>query len=208
MDNFNALYDYLHAVNGRLSCLYLKIQSKRTLRSGYYWYMVILSNLISLESLIIVSYDGVLSSAYKSIVKGISNFKDKGGKLKKLFLHKVSTVELEGGIYKILKNLPDLESIETNDSIIDDNSGKSFGKILSDNKNVRELNFSGATYSNKVAKEIADGLMRAKMLEALKLKDARNIKEGMTSILYNLAFSPRIKYIDLTNFVIGSNKSL
>ena len=74
MDNFKLLYDYLHAVNGRISCLFLKIQSKRTLKSGYYWYMVILTNLTSLETLIISNPEGILGSAYKSIVKGITNF--------------------------------------------------------------------------------------------------------------------------------------
>jgi len=128
--------------------------------------------------------------------------------LKKLFLNKVSTSELEGGIYKLLKNLPHLESIETFGSLIDENSVNSFGKILSDNKNMRELNFSGATYSNKVAKEIADGLMRAKMLDVLKLRNAGSIEGGITSILYNLAFSPRIKLIDLTNFNISKNANL
>ena len=47
------------------------------------------------------------------------------------------------------------------------------------------------------AKEIADGLMRAKQLEIFKCE--KNISMGKTidMIIYNLAFSPKIKFIDL-----------
>lgn len=46
------------------------------------------------------------------------------------------------------------------------------------------------------AKEIADGLMRAKNLQILKMADNPDL--DCTQILYNLAFSPKIKHLDFT----------
>ena len=208
MGDFKPLYDYLHAVNGRVKSLFLRIQYKRLLKSGYYWYMVILSKMVGLETLIISDVENRLGSTYKHLVKGFNNFAEKGGKLKKLFLHQCYTNYLTGGIYKILRNLPELEAIQTFGSNLGDDSGLSFGKILSENKNVRELDLSNTSYSDKVAKDIADGLMRAKMLEVLKLRNSSYCVNGITSMLYNLAFSPRIKFIDLTNCSIGGNANL
>lgn len=47
------------------------------------------------------------------------------------------------------------------------------------------------------SKEIADGLMRAKQLEIIKLRD--NTSLDCVQIIYNLAFSPKINHIDITN---------
>ncbi|CAI2362392.1 unnamed protein product [Moneuplotes crassus] len=208
MDNFKLLYDYLHAVNGKLSCLYLKIHSKIALKSGYYWYMVILSNLTSLEGLIIHDEELLLRPAFKYISKGFANFFKNGGKLKKLFLSQVNENTIQAGLYNILKNLPQLESICTYQCTLRHESGKAIGKILSDFKYMKELDFSGNSCDDTFVKEIADGLMRAKMLETLKLQRLYNCTEGIASILYSLAFSPRIRHIDLSHVPIGSDSRL
>lgn len=46
--------------------------------------------------------------------------------------------------------------------------------------------------------------MRAKSLEIIKLADNPSIGKGLYSILYNLAFSPKIKYIDCSNCFVNS----
>jgi Ran GTPase-activating protein (RanGAP) involved in mRNA processing and transport len=208
MDNFKSLYDYLHAVNGRVKCLFLRIQYKRSLKSGYYWYMVILSKLTSMETLIISDVENRLGSTYKYLLKGFSNFYTNGGKLKKLFLHQAHTSYLQGGLYKMMKNLPDLESIQTLGSNLHIEAGVAIGKILSDNKSIRELDLSDTTYYDQIAKDIADGLMRAKMLEVLKLRNNTSLTSGISPMLYNMAFSPRIKHIDLTGCNVGGNKAI
>lgn len=208
LNNFKYLYDYMHAVKGKIRCLFLRIQYKRLLKSGYYFYMVLLTNMTSIESLIISDVENRLGSAYKYLLKGFTNFHNNGGKLKKLFLHQCYTSYLSGGIYKILKNLPDLESLETKGSNLNDEAGKAFGKILSDNKSVKELNLSDTYYYDNIAKDIADGLMRAKLLEVLKLRNNNSLYNGISPMLYNLAFSPRIKFIDLTGCNIGGNTNI
>ena len=80
--------------------------------------------------------------------------------------------------------------------------------MLSDNKNIRELDLSNTVYYDQIAKDIADGLMRAKMLEVLKLRYNTSLYNGISPMLYNLAFSPRIKFIDLTGCNIGGNANV
>ena len=53
------------------------------------------------------------------------------------------------------------------------------------------------------SKEIADGLMRAKQLQIIKMGKNSNIGKGADAILYNLAFSPRITYIDLSDDMLS-----
>jgi len=207
VNNFKYLYDYIHIVQDKIKCLFFRIQYKRLLKSGYYFYMVILSKLTKIDSLIISDVENRLGSCYKYLVKGFNNFKESGGKLKKLFLHQCFTSYLHGGLYKVLKNMPELESIQTYGSNLNDEAGKGFGKILSDNKNMKELDLSDTTYSDAIAKDIADGLMRAKLLEVLKLRNNTSLYNGISPMLYNLAFSPRIKFIDLTGCNINSNAS-
>jgi hypothetical protein len=47
-----------------------------------------------------------------------------------------------------------------------------------------------------ISKEIADGLIRAKQLEVLNM--SKNTTIDCSQILYNLAFSPKIRHIDMT----------
>lgn len=55
------------------------------------------------------------------------------------------------------------------------------------------------------SKEIADGLMRAKQLQIIKMGKNSNIGKGADAILYNLAFSPRITHIDLSDDMLNSS---
>jgi len=47
-----------------------------------------------------------------------------------------------------------------------------------------------------VIKEIADGLMRAKQIEILRVNE---VNADANSLIYNLAFSPKIRIIELSN---------
>jgi len=58
-----------------------------------------------------------------------------------------------------------------------------------------DLSFTGLAGDN--SKEIADGLMRAKQLEILKLNNNPLLK--VDQIIYNLAFSPKIQIIDCSS---------
>lgn len=75
---------------------------------------------------------------------------------------------------------------------------KAIGKVLADFKNISELDISYCNLNSSKAKDIADGLMRAKKLEILKFNNNPSISNGADSIIYNLAFSPKIRHIDMS----------
>jgi len=80
---------------------------------------------------------------------------------------------------------------------------KAIGKYITDHQTLRELDLTKTGLTTSNAKEIADGLMRAKKVEILRLRDNPGL--DAQQIIYNLAFSPIIKLIDLTNNEQGSS---
>ena len=48
-----------------------------------------------------------------------------------------------------------------------------------------------------MVKNIADGLMRAKQLEVIKLGENSVMAASVNAVVYSLAFSPKIRHIDL-----------
>ena len=81
---------------------------------------------------------------------------------------------------------------------------KAIGKVLTDFRCIRELNVSNANLNAATTKEIADGLMRAKQLEVLKAANNTGMGTAVNTILYNLAFSPKIRHIDLSDMATGT----
>ena len=57
---------------------------------------------------------------------------------------------------------------DNNISVVD---AKALGKVLSDFKLIKEVDLSNTQIGSAQSKEIADGLMRAKQIEILKLRD-------------------------------------
>ena len=81
-----------------------------------------------------------------------------------------------------------------------DGSGKYLSNFITVQKNLFYLDLSSSNLVSSQAKLLADGLMRAKQLETIILKQNNDIgHQAMSSIIYNLAFSPRLKYIDISN---------
>jgi len=98
-------------------------------------------------------------------------------------------------LYSVLKNIPDVQLLDFTHTPLSLQDCKAIGKVLSDFKNIRELVLNNCSLTTVTAKEIADGLMRAKQLEVLKM--LRN-QFDVSGIVYNLAFSPKIKMIDIS----------
>ena len=76
---------------------------------------------------------------------------------------------------------------------------QAIGKILSDFKYIQEIDITNAGLDQNKAKEIADGIMRAKQLQIFKAgRNSSMSANGAYALLYNLAFSPKISHIDFT----------
>lgn len=102
-------------------------------------------------------------------------------------------------LYPVLKPNTDLISLDFSRASIVHEDAKAIGKVLADFRQIRELNLNNCGLSNETTKEIADGLMRAKQLEILRLADNSNMGKALGTVIYNLAFSPKIRHIDVTN---------
>ena len=76
---------------------------------------------------------------------------------------------------------------------------QAIGRVLGENKRLRALELTGCGLSIDQTKEIADGLMRAKQLECIRLSGNPRMDYGLNYVLYNLAFSPRITLIDISD---------
>ena len=83
--DFKGLYDTLDKVRGEVESLMVPVIERGSLKSGYYWLMVLLSRLPRLRKLTLFKpweSNGVLGlEGIKYLVKGLANFKQKGGKL-------------------------------------------------------------------------------------------------------------------------------
>ena len=109
-------------------------------------------------------------SAQKYMVKGFKYFKKNEGSIKKFVLRNVAYFQ-EDKFMTCLRECPDLESLHIQSSTLQLETCKNIGKILSDYKNIRELDLSFSTVYMQYAKEIADGLMRAKRIEVIRLRN-------------------------------------
>lgn len=132
----------------------------------------------------------------KFVAKGFKYFKENGGALRKIKFRQVTNFNEK--LNACLRCCEDLEVIAFEKCYIDQNTAKSIGKILSDYKLVKELDLTESTISSVHAKEIADGLMRAKKLENLIFKNVVSVGPGVNPILYNLAFAPKIQSISIS----------
>lgn len=77
------------------------------------------------------------------------------------------------------------------------------GRVLSENKRLRALELTQCGLSIAETKEVADGLMRAKQLERIRLAGNPRMDYGVNYVLYNLAFSPKISLIDISDVVVS-----
>jgi Ran GTPase-activating protein (RanGAP) involved in mRNA processing and transport len=100
--------------------------------------------------------------------------------------------------YGVLKYHPNLICLKVNKGVLSGDDAKAIGKILADFKFIRELDVSSTSLDVNTSKEIADGLMRAKQLEIFKCENNPSMGKTLDTIIYNLAFSPKIKLINLS----------
>lgn len=67
-------------------------------------------------------------------------------------------------LYQCLKTVPELRVIKFTNLILTQKDAQAIGKVLSDFKNIIEVDVTNTGLDHDKAKEIADGLMRAKQL--------------------------------------------
>ena len=97
-----------------------------------------------------------------------------------------------------MDNLPSLKILDVSNINLDINSVLRIRNHLYYYKKITVLDLSYCNISDPLSNELADGIMKAKALEKLYLVGNKMVK-GLSNILYNLAFQPSIKIIDVSN---------
>jgi hypothetical protein len=145
------------------------------------------------------------SDFFKFMQKGMSYMHKEGRQLEMLTFDNILGAVSKEHLFGVLKNHPNLICLKINRGTLSIDDAKAVGKILADFKCIRELDVSNSGLNLQTTKEIADGLMRAKQLEIFRAGSNPAMGVAVNTVLYNLAFSPKIKMIELSNLT-GTNR--
>lgn len=141
---------------------------KKALKSNHYWMMAFIPKLKQLKQLTLFSEDTDCNAdGYKFLAKAIGYYQKNGGKLLK-YQHKLQGQSGEH-LYQILKCFPSLIVLSFKHIFLTLDDAKAIGKVLTIFANIRELDLTDTNITVAHSKEIADGLIKAKKLEYIKI---------------------------------------
>eukprot|EP01016_Furgasonia_blochmanni_P017442 TRINITY_DN2022_c0_g2_i2.p1 TRINITY_DN2022_c0_g2~~TRINITY_DN2022_c0_g2_i2.p1 ORF type:complete len:1150 (+),score=280.83 TRINITY_DN2022_c0_g2_i2:75-3524(+) len=218
--DFKNFYKTIQACKDYIRTLILPLIPIKNIKSGYYYITALLTQLTSLQHLGLVGLNEnqftLSQSLLKSLSKGFNNFVEKGGKMLQIIYHNFtivgSTNEIQEALFKPLHIMPDLKSLSiSKTNMLNYNSsfngGKEIANFIINRKGLIELNLINANINAAIAKEIADGLMRAKQIQKIDIRGNNIGSQGLTSIVYNLAFSPSLQYLNLSRVNVDGNRN-
>jgi hypothetical protein len=210
--DFKVLYQKLELVSEKLTTFTLYITPSNKLKSGYFYLCAVLSKLTHvkvlklktkyMESNPIISY-----KAINNLKKGFFKLAEESKTLTKIrisnckFLNQAIVSDAVLEIFSSISNLSSIE-LESTD-LLNLKEIKIANAIIVNHPDIKELIIRGGCDNDTAAKSIADGLMRAKKLELL-IFTGNNCPTGITSLLYNLAFSPKLTILELNQSYISN----
>ena len=200
--DFKKLYILLDSVKDEVTHFSFVISNQGILKSDYHFVRVILSKLTSLKYLELIFTSDINIKLLNHLIKGISNnLKEKGAiehfkLIVNPHINKYSTKELN--ILTILDNMPSLKILDVSGVSLDMNLIQRIKSHLYYYKKLKVLDLSNCNLTDEMCSELADGIMKAKALEKFYISDNKTIK-GISNIIYNLAFQPSIKILDISN---------
>lgn len=199
--NFPLMYEYINKLGTEIPVLRVSIIEKTKLKSNHYWLMAVIGKMSALKVLKLHLPTGIKfgGEGFKFLLKGFNYMHENGRMLDKIYFNRILGQNSEEYLYPCLKQQTELQVLNFNGVVLNINDAKAIGKVLTDFKQIRELNLTDSGLVLTTVKEIADGLMRAKQLEVLKVGSNTQMGRGVNTLIYNLAFSPKIRYIDLSN---------
>ena len=199
---FKKLYALLDLVKEEVVHFVLFTSTFGSLKSDFNYIRVILSKLTSLKYLEIVFTKGANIKLLKNLSKGIGNALKENTPIEHLKIicnpnsYNYSTKELN--ILTILDNLPSLKILDVSNIALNLNSILRIRNHLYYYKKITVLDLTNCCLNDNLCNELADGIMKAKALEKIYISGNKMIK-GLSSILYNLAFQPSIRIVDISN---------
>lgn len=204
-NDFKSMYRRLDAVADLMTNFTLYITKCTNLKSGYYYLCSVLSFFKNIRVLTLKAKGLSSLIPYKAIVnlkKGFSKMnKEENTDLLKLRLRDCNFDQKNKSseaVIEIFENLPKLVSLDLeNSNMLLMKEKKLANIIIVSHPNIRELRIVSSAHHDAIAKGIADGLMRAKKLEYLEFR-SNSCTKGITNLLYNLAFAPKLAVLDLS----------
>ena len=200
--DFKQFYKILDLVKNEVVHFSFNISSCGNLKSDFNYVRVLLSKLTSLKYLELIFSKEITIKLLKNLVKGVSNgLKEKAAieHLKIITNNNVfqfTTKELN--ILTILDNMPSLKILDVSNVVLDINKVLRIRNHLYYYKKISVLDLSNCHLNDNMSNELADGIMKAKALEKLYISN-NEMQKGLANILYNLAFQPSIKIINISN---------
>jgi Ran GTPase-activating protein (RanGAP) involved in mRNA processing and transport len=200
--DFKQLYNLLDILKDEVIHFVLFISKEGYLKSDFNYIRAILSKLTSIKYLEFVYTRGVGIKLLKNIVKGISNAVKIKASIEHLKIIINDRYDVHSSkdlnILTILDNMPSLKVLDVSDVSLDINTILRIRNHLYYYKKITVLDLSHCNMNDEMSNELADGIMKAKALEKLYISGNR-MKKGLSNILYNLAFQPSIKLIDISS---------
>lgn len=206
--NFKNLYKKCEILSKYLTSVTLYIIKADNLKSGYYYLTALLTKLTSIQNLnlkpCLLADTLVGVKATKALKKGMTNFIEKGGSIKTLCFRNlvfVHDMECEESMMKFLECVPDLIALRLyKTQLLHYRSSKLISNFLTQHHEIVEIVLSNSIWDANCGKELADGLMRSKKLQVICIENnSIFVTNSLASIVYNLAFSPKLEYLDISN---------
>ena len=200
--DFKQLYRMLDIIKDEVIHFVLFTSNFGVLKSDYNYIRAIFSKLTSLKYLELVFTKGANIKLLKNLIKGISSALKEKTSIEHLKIitnpnsYNYSNKELN--ILTILDNLPSLKILDVSNVTLNLNNILRIRNHLYYYKKITVLDLSYCNLNDQMSNELADGIMKAKGLEKLYLQGNKMVK-GLSNILYNLAFQPSIKVIDISD---------
>ena len=200
--DFKQLYSTLDLVKDEVVHFVLFTSKEGILKSDFNYIRAIFSKLTSIKYLELVFTKGASIKLLKNLIKGISNALKAKAPIEHLKIisnpqqYNYSTKDLN--ILTILDNLPSLKILDVSNVALNLNTILRIRNHLYYYKKITVLDLSYCNMDDAMCNELADGIMKAKALEKLYISGNRMVK-GLSNILYNLAFQPSIKVIDISS---------
>ena len=200
--DFKQLYTLLDLVKDEVIHFVLYTSREGSLKSDFNYIRAILSKLNSIKYLELLFTKGANIKLLKNMVKGISNALKAKAQIEHLKIicdrnsYNYSTKDLN--ILTILDNLPSLKVLDVSNVPLNLSTVLRIRNHLYYYKKITVLDLSNCNLDDQMSNELADGIMKAKALEKLYISDNKMAK-GLSNILYNLAFQPSIKVIDISS---------
>ena len=200
--DFKQLYKYLDLVKDEVIHFALFTSTFGSLKSDFNYIRAILSKLNNIKYLELVFTKGANIKLLKNLIKGIANSLKEKASIEHLKIisnpNSYNYCQKDLNILTILDNLPSLKILDVSNNTLNVNTILRIRNHLYYYKKITVLDLSYCNLNDAMSNELADGIMKAKALEKLYI-EGNNMAKGLSNILYNLAFQPSIRIIDISD---------